>query len=161
MNTEKKAWNEILNPKFLGSWDVPNGGKLTVKITGADEEEIDNFKTNKKEKKLIVYLENLKPMVCNITNAKNISKALKTKMLNEWVGRSIQLEVKQIRAFGENTDCIRVCDVVPKMAEKEELNPKHVKWEGAKKALKDGSVKIEDIKKIFKLTEENETAIQN
>ena len=47
----KKAWNDkdVLNPKFLGSWDIPTGGTIIAKIIEAKTEEVDNFKTNKKK----------------------------------------------------------------------------------------------------------------
>ena len=41
-------------------------------------------------------------------------------------------------------------------AEKPELKPGHVKWEGAKKSIKEGKVTISAIRKSYLLTKENE-----
>ena len=39
---------------------------------------------------------------------------------------------------------------------KEELNPSHVKWQGAKESLANGKVSIEQIKSVYILTAQNE-----
>ena len=39
---------------------------------------------------------------------------------------------------------------------KEELNPSHVKWQGAKESLSNGKVSIEQIKSVYILTAQNE-----
>lgn len=39
---------------------------------------------------------------------------------------------------------------------KEELNPSHVKWQGAKESLANGKVSIEQIKSVYILTTQNE-----
>ena len=39
---------------------------------------------------------------------------------------------------------------------KEELNPKHVKWQGAKESLANGKVTLEQIKAVYILTADNE-----
>lgn len=41
-------------------------------------------------------------------------------------------------------------------AKKEELTPKHVKWNGAKDSLANGKVTLEQIKSVYILTAENE-----
>ena len=42
----------------------------------------------------------------------------------------------------------------------EELNPKHPKWAGAMKALKDGSVTIEQIKRAYTLPDAYEKLLK-
>ena len=41
-------------------------------------------------------------------------------------------------------------------AKKEELSPKHVKWQGAKESVSNGKVTIDQIKAVYILTSENE-----
>jgi hypothetical protein len=41
-------------------------------------------------------------------------------------------------------------------AKKEELNPSHVKWQGAKDSLANGKVSMEQIKSVYILTAQNE-----
>jgi hypothetical protein len=46
-------------------------------------------------------------------------------------------------------------------ATKQDLNPKHIKWKGAIESLANGTVKIEQIKKVYNLTNENEKLLTN
>ncbi len=46
-------------------------------------------------------------------------------------------------------------------AKKPELTPSHPKWKGAMESLANGSVKIEQIKKVYNLTAENEKLLTN
>lgn len=151
---QKKAWNDkdVLNPRFLGSWDILNGS-LIVKIIEAKTEEVDNYRTNKKENKLVIYLVNQKPLVCNITNAKAISKALKSKFLDDWKGKNIEITTKRIRAFGEDTEALRVKDIAPTV-KKEVLTISHQRYEAAKLALKENKITIEKLKETFEISEE-------
>lgn len=151
-----RAWNEILDPKFIGSWDIPEGGTVVVKITKAEQEYVDNFKTNKKEKKLILYLDKFKPLVCNITNAKSISLALKTNDLDLWIGRYIEIYAKKIRAFGENKLALRVKDVAPPPPPKPKFEPSNERWEGAVKSIAENETTIEKMKKVFTLSPAHE-----
>lgn len=155
---KKTAWNDkgVLDPKFLGSWDVPESGKLIVKIKNAETKEVDNFKTNKKESKLIINLFGYKPMVCNITNAKAISLALKTKYLEDWANKYIEIGTKKIRAFGETTLALRVKDIAPPPPPLPNLNPDCERWSGAVKSVAENEISIEKIKGSFELSEEHE-----
>ena len=44
---------------------------------------------------------------------------------------------------------------------KQDLNPSHPKWKGAIESLSNGNVKIEQIKKVYNLTSENEKLLTN
>ena len=46
-------------------------------------------------------------------------------------------------------------------AQKQDLNPNHPKWKGAMESLASGTVKIEQIKKVYNLTSENEKLLTN
>ena len=154
----KKAWNDkdVLNPKFLGSWDIPTDGTIIVKIIESKTEEVDNFKTNKKEQKLVVYIQNHKPMVCNITNAKAVSKALKSKYLEDWNNKYIEIGTKRIRAFGEDTDCLRVKDKAPTppVVKKEVITKEHKNFEVIKQALLDKKTTVEKLNSMYEISEE-------
>jgi inosine-uridine nucleoside N-ribohydrolase len=145
------AWNDILNPKFLGSWDVPENSTLKLRIKSAYKEMVDNFKTNKKEEKLIIsFYGNYKPMVVNITNAKAISFAVKSKMLEDWQEKFIEVGTKSIRAFGETTLALRVKDTQPKI---EVLNKTHSRYNAAVDSLKSKKTTIESIKTTYIINE--------
>jgi hypothetical protein len=44
---------------------------------------------------------------------------------------------------------------------KEELNPAHIKWQGAKESLANGKVTLEQIKSVYILTAQNEKLLQS
>ena len=62
----------------------------------------------------------------------------------------IEISVEKVKAFGEIHDALRVVKV------NLELDPKHPKWNGAKEAIKAGTVTIEAIKKQYSISPENE-----
>jgi hypothetical protein len=86
----------------------------------------------------------------NSTNLKTIHKTLGTPFIEDWVGKKIELSVEKVKAFGEIHDALRVAKV------NLELDPKHAKWNGAKTAIKSGTVTIEAIKKQYSISPENE-----
>lgn len=157
---KKQAWNDkgFLDPKFLGSWDIPESGKLIVKIKNAEMKEVDNFKTNKKEQKLIIILFGYKPMVCNITNAKAITSALGSKYLDNWENKYIEIGTKKIRAFGSTVDALRVKDTAPPPPQKPELTPESEKWEAGVKFLVDGGTFL-NLEKAYSISAENKERI--
>ena len=150
---KKTAWNDVLNNRFLGSWDVPSNGTLIAKITKALEEDVENFQTYKSEKKLVIHLQGLKPMICNITNSKAISKALKSKYLEDWIGKNIEIEVKQVKVKKDWVDALRVKDVAPSVV-KENLTTEHKHYEAIKNALKEGKTTIEAMKDKYEISNE-------
>ncbi len=89
---------------------------------------------------------------------KILTRLLKSPYIEDWVGKSIIITVKSIKAFGEYVDALRIDTKLPT---KPSLTPDHPKWEGAKQSLLDGNTTIETIKKHFSLTKENETILCN
>ena len=68
-------------------------------------------------KVIIAFEENVKPLACNKTNAASITKALKSRFLDEWVGKKIQLYRSKNIKFGSESGIwgIRVRDYAPKV----------------------------------------------
>jgi FKBP-type peptidyl-prolyl cis-trans isomerase 2 len=91
----------------------------------------------------------------NSTNLKTIWKSLDTPFIEDWVGKKIEVTVQKVKAFGEVHDALRVVKTSL------ELTPKHPKWNGAKEAIKSGTVKIDQIKKQYTISPENETLLCN
>jgi hypothetical protein len=48
----------------------------------------------------------------------------------------------------------------PQAKAKADMNPQHPKWEGAKKAIAEGSTTVEDIRKVFTLSDTNAELIR-
>jgi hypothetical protein len=72
----------------------------------------------KQECMVIHFMENgIKPMICNKTNAKTITKVHKTPYIEQWAGKKIQLYSAPVSAFGTTTDALRIRDFVPQVKE--------------------------------------------
>lgn len=159
---EKTHYRKLRNPNYIGSYELMTGGEpkdMVVTITKAVKELVQNG--DKKEECMVVYLKNQKPFIVNSTNAKSISSALGTPYIEDWVGKSITLFVSRIKAFGDWHDALRVRKEAPKEPTKEDLNPKHEKWQVAIDAIKSGSTTVEAIQKKYNVNDENLKLLQN
>lgn len=159
---EKTHYKKLRNVNYIGSYELMTGGEpkdMVVTITKAVKELVQNG--DKKEECMVVYLKNQKPFIVNSANAKSISTALGTPYIEDWVGKSITLFVSRIKAFGDWHDALRVRKEAPKEPTKEDLNPKHEKWQVAIDAIKSGSTTIESIQKKYNVNDENLKLLQN
>lgn len=151
----KTHWKKLTNPDYLGAYSLENGADLNVKIKSVVRELISGT-GGKKEECTVAYLEGQKPMILNNTNCKSITKLAKSAYIEEWKGLTITIYIAHIKAFGEdNVECLRVRSKLPVIT-LPELTPSHKKWEGARKAIADGSTTIEAIKTVYSITLENE-----
>ena len=160
----KTHWKKMKNPNYLGSWDLldeeGNPTQKAVTITKVVEEEVMGA-DGRKDKVMTVHLKDLKPFICNTTNAKMISKVLKSDFIEDWTGKKILLGTERVRAFGAVHDAIRVQDKEVKAAKLPDLTPEHSKWEAAKKALQSGTVTIETLQKKYTITDTNLEKLQS
>src|SRR5690606_21274219 len=102
------------------------------------------------------YREFDKPMIANKTNLKAIASATGSVYIEDWVGKQVTLFVKNIRAFGENVDAIRVRQNAPKPKAKPKLNDE--RFEKALNAIKSGKAKVSDLEK-YDLTNEQKSRL--
>jgi hypothetical protein len=105
----KTHFKKLLNPTYLGSHDLePNKEyKVTIERIDRDVEVIGDG--GKKQKKAICHFKGAsKPMILNATNMKMISVVLGSKFIEDWIGKSVLIAVKQERSFGEMMDVVRV-----------------------------------------------------
>ena len=149
---------KLRNPNYIGSWDLMDeNGILKNKILTIDSIKNDTVfdgKGGNEECTVLNFLKS-KPLILNSTNIKTICKVLDTPFIEDWIGKKIELTVKKVKAFGEMHDAIRV------VSTDLTLTSKHPKWAGAKKALAEGNVTIEAIKKTYSLSEENEKLLSD
>ena len=110
-------FRKYMDKSFLGSWDVPETGDLVLTVDYVDRDEVQNDRG--KEKKLTIHFrENgYKPMICNTTNAKAISKAYGSTKVEDWVNKKIAIYKATISAFGQTQECLRVREYPPKTDE--------------------------------------------
>lgn len=114
MTEQLTHFKKLQNPDYLGSYELPNGEDLILTIKSVATEMITGNGGKKEEKMVIRFAENVKPMICNRTNAKVIAKIHKTPYIEQWAGKPIQLYSSRITAFGEEVDALRVRDFLPK-----------------------------------------------
>lgn len=112
----KGDFRKFMDKSFLGSWDIPDNSDLVLTIDYAARDEVQNDRG--REKKLTIHFrEDYKPMICNTTNAKAISKAYNSTRVEDWEGKRIGIYKATISAFGQTTECLRVRDFPPKTDE--------------------------------------------
>lgn len=115
MTKQLTHWKKTKNPNYIGSWALQPNEELILTIKSGGMEEIVNADGKKETELVIHFTEDYKPMIVNSTNAKTISKVLKTPYVEQWVGNKIQIYARRIRAFGEDVDALRVRDFAPKV----------------------------------------------
>lgn len=109
-------FRKFMDKSFLGSWDLPENEDLIVTIDHAARDDVQNEKG--REKKLTLHFrEDYKPMICNTTNAKAISKAHNSTKVEDWEGKKISIFKATIQAFGSTQECLRIRDYAPRQEE--------------------------------------------
>ena len=110
-------FRKFMDKSFLGSWDVPDGGDLILTIDHVSRDDVQNEKGHEKKMALHFKERNYKPMICNTTNAKAISKAYGSTKVEDWENKKISIYKATISAFGSTQECLRVRDYAPKSDE--------------------------------------------
>lgn len=110
-------FRKYMDKSFLGSWDVPDTGDLVLTVDYVAQDDVQNDRG--KEKKLTIHFKEneYKPMICNTTNAKAISKAYGSTKVEDWVNKKISIYKATISAFGQTQECLRVREYAPKSDE--------------------------------------------
>ena len=110
-------FRKFMDKSFLGSWDVPDGSDLVLTIDHVSRDDVQNEKGHEKKMALHFKERYYKPMICNTTNAKAISKAYGSTKVEDWENKKIGIYKATISAFGQTTECLRVRDYPPKSDE--------------------------------------------
>ena len=110
-------FRKFMDKSFLGSWDVPDGKDLILTIDHVARDNVQNEKG--REKKLTLHFREpgYKPMICNTTNAKAISKAYNSTRVEDWENKKVAIYKATISAFGSTQECLRIRDYAPKTDE--------------------------------------------
>ena len=110
-------FRKFMDKSFLGSWDVPDGSDLILTIDHVSRDDVQNDKGREKKMALHFKERDYKPMICNTTNAKAISKAYGSTKVEDWENKKIAIYKATISAFGQTTECLRVREYAPKSDE--------------------------------------------
>jgi len=119
---ERTHWRKIVESDYLAGADLDDGQgnhpAIVVTIANAKQEMVMDPGTKKQESCLILKFQEAKykPMICNATNAKAISKATGSEYIQDWAGKKITIGTERVKAFGELWDALRVRPITPKPA---------------------------------------------
>jgi hypothetical protein len=106
-------WKKFQNKDYLGSWDLEDKEERVLTIRNIGNKEVFNPSSNSKEVCMVCEFTQGKPMILNSTNNKSIQKTYKTPYIEAWIGKQIIVYVKNIKAFGEYIDCLRIRERIP------------------------------------------------
>lgn len=147
-------YKRLRNPDYLGSWDLADSegrfNPLVVTIGNVTKKYVHDGKGGGDEC-VVAELVGLKPMILNSTNLKTISKLLNSPFIEDWVGKSIELMVKKVKAFGEMHDALRISPIKPQV---NKVKPQFT-TENFEKAKNAGAT-IETIKSRYEISPEIE-----
>ncbi len=116
MEEKRTHWKRLTNPDYLGAYALDEGVDLIATIKDVRRETVVGPDGKKEECTVIHFVEShIKPMICNATNAKTITKLYKTPYIEEWRNRKIQIFVDKVRAFGEIVEALRIRNYPPKV----------------------------------------------
>jgi hypothetical protein len=151
MSQAKTHWKVLHNPDYIGAYAFqPNEDKI-VTIKSAQVEAVSGSGGKKEDCMIVRFTENVKPLICNVTNSKAIEKVSGSPYIEDWGGTKIQLYVTEVSAFGETVQAVRVRPKAPKIT-LPKLEQGSDKWNKAVQALADGTTTIQAIQKHYELS---------
>lgn len=106
-------WKKNFNYNYLGSYSLDPGKEITLQIQKIVKEKVKDTSGKEQDCTVAYFKQSDKPMVLNKTNCKTIAKIYATPYLEDWVGKFITIYSAKVRAFGEETEALRVKDVIP------------------------------------------------
>lgn len=110
-------FRKFMDKSFLGAWDLNDKDDTVLTIDHVERNEVKNDRGTEKKMTIHFVEAGYKPMICNTTNAKAISKAHGSTKVEDWEKKKIALYKATINAFGQTTECIRVREYAPKTDE--------------------------------------------
>ena len=114
-------WKKLKHPDFIGAYALEPGKDLTLTIASVKNETFKGQDGKTEEGIIIRWKEtDYKPMICNSTNAKAITKVTGSAYIEQWVGKQITLYAARIKAFGDDMEALRVRPYAPKQ---EQIDP--------------------------------------
>ena len=114
-------WKKLTNPNYLGAYELESADDVivaTIKSVGL--EQVVGADGKREECTVAHFVENIKPMILNVTNCKTITRLYKTPYIEEWAGRKIAIFKATVKAFGETVEALRIKPEIPKVTIKPE-----------------------------------------
>lgn len=108
-------YREFYEKDYLGAWNIPESGDLTLTISKCVQGELQQPGVKKKTKKPVVYFsETEKGLALNATNGKTIASLYGNKV-EAWPKKKIALYKSMTRnpQGGDDVECLRIRPKVP------------------------------------------------
>lgn len=157
METKKTHWRELHETDYIGAYSLDNGkdgyNELPVTILSVKKETVTG-EGGRKEECTVAQIKDQKPFILNVTNCKMITKIADSPYIEDWAGINIVIGVDKVNFRGDWVEGLRIRD--KSGASKLKLTPKSEGWDKAKQAILTGQYTIDQIKKKYSLTPENE-----
>ena len=153
MNT-KTHWKQLVDPRFIGAYALPNGDDMTVTIERVQLETV-TMMGGKKEDHSIAYIKGQKPLILNVTNSKSIHK-LYGPFIEDWAGKQITLFASTAKMGGEMVECLRIR---PSVAVKQRQAITDDRLTKALAQIKAGSYTMDKLRAGFVITDGQELII--
>ena len=154
------SWKKCFNKDYLGSHDLDEGKDLIATIDHVEVKEVKDTSGKASKCNVAIFKGNVKPMILNVTNCKVIKNFGGSNYIEDWSDIPIQIYVKEVTAFGETTEGLRVRPKQPNV-KKPVLNPEHQAWPQAIEYLQQEGKTIGDILKRYDISQENIDKLQD
>ena len=160
--SDKTHYRKVFKSDHLGAADleemIEDGKQLIFKIKEVKQEYGAKVAGKKIDANICYFHEDIKPLVLNSTNSKQVSKFAQSKFVEDWANLVIELFIdSNVKLKGEIVGGVRIRPTQPVM-KKPELTPEHARWNEAKEAVKNG--KLEGVKSRFEISSENLLKLQ-
>ena len=100
---EKTHWKKLHNPNYFGCYCFKGDEDIILTVKNVEKELVKDDKGRDSECMIIHFTEDVKPFICNKTNAKMIEKLYKTPYVEEWGGHKLQFYADRNVRFGRDT----------------------------------------------------------
>ena len=159
MEKTKTHWKKVFNKDYLGSHDLDDGKDLVVEIDRVEVRTVKDSTGKDGKCNIAIFKGKVKPMILNVTNCKVIKNFSGSNYIEEWSNIPVTIYSKQIKAFGEEMEALRIRERQPTLT-KEKLTPDHAKWNDAIKYLSKPDSVLGNILKHYDVTEDNLNKLQ-
>ena len=116
----KTHWKRLHNPEYIGAYSLDEGKDLIVTIKSTGLEKVKGENGKEEDCTVIHFVEsNIKPFICNATNAKTIAKLYGSPYIEDWAGNRIQLYATTTKLKGETVEALRIRPFKPEVKQAE------------------------------------------
>lgn len=153
-NETKTHWKQLVDPRYIGAYALPNGDDITVTIERVQLENI-TMMGGKKEDHTICHIKDQKPMILNVTNSKSIHK-LYGPFIEDWAGKQITLFASTAKMSGEMVECLRIR---PSVKIKKPGQLTDVRFKAALEGIKAGTYTAVKLRAAAALTDDQQAKL--